>query len=262
MHFAHANAYPPGSYRRLLQTLAADHRVLAMRQRPLWNGSRPEELDSWHLMGDDLIDFFEQQGLIEAIGVGHSMGGVATMAAAVKRPELFRALVLIEPVFLPPSALRAIEQLQDQVGMDDFPLVRVALSRRSKWPDHESAFEHFRGKAVFSRWSDDTLMDYVAHGLREGEDGYLELSYSKEWEARIYATIPGDVWEVVPEISQPTLAMRGAESDTLGEKAWGLWKELQPQATFRLYEESGHLLPMEKPASVAEAIGSFLKEFA
>ena len=259
LHFAHANAYPPGSYRRLLLALAEDHHVLAMHQRPLWNGSRPEELESWYLMGDDLIDFFVQQKLSDVVGVGHSMGGVATMAAAVKRPELFRALILIEPVLLSPTVLGALAQYRARSGMDDFPLVTAARSRRNKWSDRRSAFKHFRDKVVFERWSDDALMDYVEHGLQVGRDGYLELRYPREWEARIYTTFPSDIWELVPQISQPTLAIRGAKSDTLGDPSWRLWQEAQPQATFKSYGERGHLLPMEKPYSVAGDIVTFLK---
>lgn len=262
LHFAHANAYPPGAYRRLLLRLADDHHVLAVSQRPLWNGSRPEELDSWHLFGDDLIDFFDQQGIRGSVGVGHSLGAVATMAAAVKRPELFRALVLVEPVFLSPAALRALTQHLAREGMDDFPLVKVARKRRNEWTDRQEAFQHFRSKAVFERWSDEALWDYVEYGLRRNERGNIELAYPREWEARIYATIPDDIWELLPQVTQPTLAMRGAESDTLGEEAWELWKKLQPETTFLMYQESGHLLPMEKPDSVAEAIGVFLKSLA
>jgi pimeloyl-ACP methyl ester carboxylesterase len=215
-------------------------------------------LDSWHLIGDDLIDFFDQEGFSEAVGIGHSMGAVATLAAAVKRPKLFRALVLIEPVFLSPGALSALARHLAQDGMDNFPLVKVARSRRNKWSDRQEAFQHFRGKAVFNRWSDEALWNYVDYGLQENELGYLKLVYPREWEARIYGTIPSNIWELIPQITHPTLAMKGAKSDTIGATAWDLWQEVQPEATFLLHQDSGHLLPMEEPDSVAEAIKEFV----
>lgn len=181
------------------------------------------------------------------------------MAAAVKRPQLFSALVLVEPVFLSPGTLRALTLYLAQEGMDSLPLVEVARNRRNEWADRQEAFHHFRGKAVFERWPDEALWDYVDHGLRQNEGGRLELVYPREWEARIYGTIPDDIWELLPQVTHPTLAMKGAESDTLGEEAWELWQELQPEATFLRYPESGHLLPMERPDSVAEAIGAFLR---
>jgi pimeloyl-ACP methyl ester carboxylesterase len=186
------------------------------------------------------------------------MGAVATLAAAVKRPKLFRALVLIEPVFLSPGVLSALARHLAQVGIDNFPLVKVARSRREKWSERHEAFQHFRSKVVFNRWSDEALWDYVDYGLQENDRGYLELAYPREWEARIYGTIPSNIWELIPQITQPTLAMKGAESDTIGATAWELWQELQPEATFLLYQESGHLLPMEEPNVIAEAIRGFV----
>ena len=101
LHFAHPNAYPPAVFRQFLQPLTADYDVLAMAQRPLWPGSRPDEMHDWQLFADDLVDFLADHDLHGIIGVGHSLGAVATMMAAVGQPQLFRALVLIEPVFLP-----------------------------------------------------------------------------------------------------------------------------------------------------------------
>jgi pimeloyl-ACP methyl ester carboxylesterase len=95
VHFASANAYPPGAYHKLLALIAADYRVLAIHHRPLWPGSRPEELNDWDGVADDLIRFLDQQSLRDVIGVGHSLGAVTTMMASLKRPDLFRALVLI-----------------------------------------------------------------------------------------------------------------------------------------------------------------------
>ena len=63
MHFAHANAYPPGSYRQLLTCLSRGFRVLAIKFRPLWPGSNPEEMNSWHDIAQDLILFLDQMKL-------------------------------------------------------------------------------------------------------------------------------------------------------------------------------------------------------
>ena len=45
------------------------------------------------------------------------------------------------------------------------------------------------------------------------------------------------------------------ENDT----AWKTWAEILPEATFIEVPETGHLLPMEKPATVAQLIGDFIK---
>lgn len=259
LHFAHANGYPPGCYHGLLDRLRDDHQVIAIRQRPLWPNSLPESIDSWHDIAEDLITLFDQAGFREVIGVGHSLGAVVTMTAAVERPELFRALVLIEPVFLMPAILQRFVKQAASKRPEDIPWVTIAQSRRNHWSSRQAAFQHFRPKRVFARLSDDSLWDYVDNALHQDGSGGYELTYPPEWEARIYALPPTDVWERIPQVTQPTLAVRGAESDTLAPAAWQLWQVSQRAASFVEIAGSGHLLPMEKPAEVANQINQFLE---
>ena len=258
LHFAHANAYPPGAYRQLLAGLAEAYHVLAMEQRPLWPQQHPEKMDTWHLFADDLIHFCRQQDLSGLVGVGHSLGAVVTMFAAVREPPLFHTLVLIEPVFLPPPILAAAEANPEHTS--EMPFVQKALNRRNRWTSRRAAFDRFRQKEVFRGLSDAALWDYVNEGLQEGADGRLALRFPRKWEARIYSRPPTDVWTLLPAVTQPTLAVRGAHSTTLQEESWQRWHSLQPQARFVEIPEAGHLLPMEKPQEVAKTSLSFLAE--
>lgn len=258
LHFAHANAYPPGCYRQFIAPFLAHQHVLAVCHRPLWPGSSPAELQGdWRVIADDLIRFFDQQGLKNVIGVGHSLGAVATMYAAVQRPSLFRALVLIEPVFLLPEILQLAAAHPERT--EELPLVQGALRRRSRWPSRQAAFDRFRSKAIFARWSDEALWDYVHSALHE-EGNEVALTFSASWEACIYATPPQAVWDTLPQVSQPTLALRAADSDTLYPAAWRLWQDKQPQATFVQIEDTGHMLTMERPYPVAETVLNWLQE--
>lgn len=259
LHFAHANAYPPGCYRQLLETLAVKYRVTAIHHRPLWPGSRPEEISSWQVIAEDLIRFFDQEGMHDVIGVGHSLGAVATSTAAIMRPKLFRALILIEPVFLSPAALQKMASISGDNKVLELPIVKTALRRRDHWESHQEAFDHFRQKSVFARLTDETLWDYVTYGLRK-DYGILHLTYRPAWEAHIYGLHTNDVWKTIPHISQPTLALRGMESDTLLPDAWELWQQKQPGAEFSEVEGAGHLLPLEQPAAMAIIIDSFIEE--
>ncbi|MBK8987972.1 MAG: alpha/beta hydrolase [Chloroflexi bacterium] len=256
LHFAHANAYPPASYQQFIAPFLRHYHVQAVQHRPLWPGSDPADLQGdWQIIADDLIDFFDQQGLEDVVGVGHSLGAVATLYAAVKRPSLFRALILIEPVFLPPHILQLAAAHPEQSAL--MPLVQSAVHRRRRWPNRQDAFDRFRSKSIFARWSDEALWDYVNFALRQNEDA-VSLIFPPEWEARIYATPPQAVWDALPQIQQPTLGLRAAETDTITPETWQLWQERQPQATFVQLEEVGHLLTMERPSLVAETILNWL----
>jgi pimeloyl-ACP methyl ester carboxylesterase len=258
LHFAHPNAYPPAGFHQFLQPLTEQFHVYAVAHRPLWPGSQPEEMTDWTVIADDLIRFFDQMGWQQVIGVGHSLGAVATLYAAVSRPDLFAHLILIEPVFLPPEVL----QLSAQKGGDGAfsPMVAGALKRRNRWESREAAFSRFRRKTVFGRFADEALWDYVNSATRETENGDFELVYPREWEARFYAMPPQGVWDAIPKISQPTLAIRAAESDTLYPQAWQLWQELQPNATFIEVPEYGHMLTLERPSHVAAIVQNYLSQ--
>ena len=255
IHFAHANAYPPACYRAFLEPLTAHYRVLAMEQRPLWPHSIPAEMINWQVAADDLITFLDQQGVEGVIGMGHSLGAVATMFAALKRPSLFSRLILIEPVFLPPEFLQLAANKPELASLT--PLVQGALRRRNQWPTRQAAFDRFRAKTVFSRWSDAVLWQYVNNALIANADGFT-LRYRREWEAQFYATPPLTVWEDIPRIQQPTFGIRGAETDTIFPDAWQLWQKLQPDAAFLQVERAGHMVPMERPLFLANAITDYL----
>ena len=257
LHFTHSNGYPPGCFRQMLKPLTAEYHVVGIRLRPLWPGSDPQDMESWDVIAADLRQFFAEQGYRQVIGVGHSLGAVATMMAAWQDPDLFRALVLIEPVFLPPKILNMIV-VQPELA-EKMPLLSLTRRRRTHWPDRQSAFDHFRRKPVFQRWPDETLWDYVNYALHETDQGEVTLTYRREWEARFYAHPPLNVWEDIPKVIQPILAIRGADSDTLFPQSWQLWRELQPDATFVEIPEASHMVPMERPQLLATTILDYLK---
>lgn len=262
LHFAHANGYPPACYRRLIAPLTDHYQVLAVHHRPLWPGTLPEQLKSWRQIGDDMLEFFKENELTNIIGVGHSLGAVATMFAAVQRPDLFQAIVLIEPVFLMPAILQLFNQHPQDGSVEDLPPIKIAKSRRNTWDSREEAFHHYRPKRVFARWSDDVLWDYIWHGLHKNEAGEIVLTYTPEWEARIYSMPPTEVWDLIPEINLPTFGIRGADTDTLVPAAWQLWQMAQPKGKYLNLDGCTHMLTMEKPLEIAQAIHQFVGELA
>jgi pimeloyl-ACP methyl ester carboxylesterase len=252
LHFAHPNAYPPACFRQFLAPFTVRYRVMAMEQRPLWPHAHPADLPDWRVLADDLIAFFDEQGLRQVIGMGHSLGAVVTAVAAAKRPDLFCQLVLIDPVFMMPEMLAAIRQIPG--GAREFPLLVAARNRRFQWPDLPTAFAHYRQKPVFARFSDEALWDYVNNSFTLNGDGLFTLRFPREWEEHLYAQMMGygdRVWQYLAQVAQPTLAVRAAETDTLHPEAWARWQQLQPEATFIEVADVGHMLMLERPSAVA-----------
>ena len=257
LHIAHANAYTAGSYRLLGQQLTTQHRVLAMRQRPTWPNSDPSQLERWSDLVPDLISFLDQENLPEVIGVGHSMGGVVTMFAAIQHPERFKAIVLIDPVFLRPEYSALLWNAAGEPTGAMPPIAQIAQRRQDSWPSREAAFAHLRPKRVFAGISDEALADFIEDGLADAKEG-VRLAYPKAWEARVYARAPYEVWDCLPQVRVPMLIIYAEHSDVLNDELIDRVKTLNPGTTAVKVADSSHLVPMEKPVEVAQIILDWL----
>jgi len=253
MHFAHANAYPPGCYQQLFTPFLQHYKVIGMYQRPLWENSPPKQFKSWNQLADDLILFFEQQNLKQVIGVGHSMGGVVSILAAIKRPELFSKLILIDPVIFPSSYTLFSNLLPRFLRKQIIPIAKLSAKRRDMWANQQVVYDSFRTKKVFRSFSDSALWDFVKAGTKPNSTGQVTLTYPKAWETQIYITAPS-VLKALKKLAVPILAIKGQYSNVITAEVWDEWKNAQPNNDFLEYPNSGHLVPMEYPAELAEWI--------
>jgi len=259
IHLAHANGFPPAAYRLLAETLTDRFRVLSLPARPLWSGNQPESIADWHPLADDLIGGLDVLGLCDILGVGHSLGGVLTLWAAIRRPDLFRAVVLIDPVFLPPAWLQLIRLIRWLGLYWHQPLVQGALHRRQTWPSRQACYEHYRAKPLFASWPEASLRAYVEAATRSRADGGFELVYPPQWEARIFATTPTDIWRDVPQLRVPALFVRGQRSDVFRPECQRRIARYLPGARFAVVPNAGHLVPLERPAETGAVIREFLE---
>jgi pimeloyl-ACP methyl ester carboxylesterase len=140
------------------------------------------------------------------------------------------------------------------------PLAEMALKRRRTWESAEAAFQRYQGRAIFEKWPDQALQDYIDGISRPVDDGpELELIYPPEWEARIYETMPLDVWQYVPKVTVPTLVICGAESDTFRPLSAQLWRKLRPDINVISIPDATHFVPVEAVEAVASAMGEFIR---
>lgn len=263
LHFLHANGYPPICYKSFLELLQSQYHVFGMMLRPLWPNSDPSEIQDWQPFSDDLLRFLDEKTAEPVIGVGHSIGAVVTLRAALWQPARFRALVLIDPVLFVPSFMLRWHLVR-LLGMADrlHPLIPGAKKRRRFFDSLEAVFRGYRTRQVFRYLSDENLQIYIEGITRTADDGTCSLVYSPDWEAQIYRTgmHDFDIWRGLPGLDVPTLFIRGAETDTFLEQAADFGKRKQPGARFETVPRSTHLLPLERPQEVFDMMQSFLKE--
>lgn len=271
LYFIHANGYPPDCYNPLLGFLKTQYHVLGMKLRALWPDSKPEEINDWKPFSDDLLRLLASTSASTAlsaeapvIGVGHSIGGIVTLRAALREPHRFKALILIDPVLFPPYFIAAWNLArQFKLSHRMIPMVASALKRRREFDNLDLIFRGYRSRNIFRYFSDENLKTYIAGITRPKAGGGYELVFSPEWESRIYLTgvwPDMDLWRGLKNLNVPTLILRGAETDTFWESAARLVKRNQPHIQIEAVGQSTHLLPMERPQEVFDVMQSFLNK--
>ena len=260
-HFSHATGLCAETYTPLAERLRPWLRIFGMDDRGHGKTRAPADLrklKDWDIFADDLERFVENLGE-PVVAMGHSRGATVSLLLAIKRPDLVRALILIDPTILPFSWMWWW-YLAKLTGLARFvPIVATAAKRRNIWPDKKSMLEAYRAKAVFQTWQAGFLEAYVQGGTEKNGNGTIRLSCDPAWESKCFAVCPHDVWRYIPRLQKPALILYGAESDTFLAAAARRFKARIPQVALRCFEDTGHFVPMQRPDDTAEAIVDFLK---
>ena len=262
MHFAHANGYLPGAYLPLMESLTPKYHILAMHMRPLWGTESPEEINDWEPFARDLLAFLDGFAKGAVIGMGHSIGATITLMAALDKPELFKALILIDPVIFP-RWMGFYWEVIDKLGLVYalHPLTKGALRRRTVYPSREAMFESYRKKAVFQNIDDRGLKIIIQSITEIDQEGNAALKYPPKWEARIYATgILRDhfIWKKLGALKIPLLIIYGDRSNAFWQMTANKVHQTLPAASLVRIPDASHLVPFEKPQIVSKHAAQFI----
>lgn len=255
--FVHANGYPSHCYLPMLEQLMG-YTLWAPLSRPCWDQTDPNLRDQWPLLLSDFLAFararYHETGT-KLCAIGHSMGCIVVLQAAIQAPELFDKLVFIEPIFLASAMVEVVRLLPGTIKKRS-KLVTKTLSRPDRWPSLQHAFDFHRPKRAFKELSDPALWQYIVGGTT-AIDNHWRLTYPKAWEAWFYQNLPRS-WRLLKKLELPVLGLRGENSEFLTEKSWRKWQDIQPYGKFLEFKGQHHLLPMEAPRQVAHSILDFL----
>jgi pimeloyl-ACP methyl ester carboxylesterase len=246
LHFAHANGFPVGCYRKLFGYLAPHFRVGGIDL--IGHDPRYPVSDGWSHLTAQLIDHLQANYDEPVIGLGHSLGGFLTVLAAVRRPELFRAIVLLDSPVLGFFKSKALA-MSKSIGMVDRVTPAAGVrERRAQFPSREAAYAHFRLRKVFRRFDPQCLRDYIEAGT-EPFAGGVRLRYDPAVEYRIYQTIPHDLYRLRGALQIPAGFMVGRESKLVSASDLAYMKRAFGMRFSRV--DGGHLFPFQFPQQTA-----------
>ncbi|MEN8243322.1 MAG: alpha/beta hydrolase [Thermodesulfobacteriota bacterium] len=259
-HFSHATGLCAAVYAPLVQHLTGNLHVLGMDDRGHGRTTAAADtarLKEWDIFARDMERFFDSFDA-PFVAMGHSRGAVSSLRLAYRRPDLVKALVLIDPTILSKSAMGYIYLLKKTGLIRFIPIASRAAKRRDVWPDLATIHAAYRKKSMFRSWDPACLDGYLKDGTQGNGDEQIRLSCTPAWESRCFSVYPHDLWRFIPRIKQPILVVYGGRSDTFREQAAKQFKTALPRARFVCFEENSHFVPMEKPKDVAQVILDFI----
>ena len=204
--------------------------------------------EGWPHLVEQLIASIDEP----VYGVGHSLGGYLNYLAAVQRPDLFRAIVLLDAPIIGAfrgTMLGAVKRLGI---VDRVTPAGATRDRRSTWPTREEAKAHFRSRPLFRNFAEECLEDYVNHGLVHDHEFRLKIDPAIEYQ--IYRTIPHDMMRHLPQLRVPAVFIGGERSEVVRRVRLA---GMKPKFRMRKVP-GGHLFPFERPLDAATSIAQVL----
>ena len=226
--------------------LADRFRVVAMDARGHGDSQWPPDGDySIEAHQSDLDAFVDALGLRDFILIGHSMGGRSAYVFASRRPELLKALVIVDtgPQTTSTGArrIRQFVTLPDALdSYEEFALRVQEYTGRPAWMVHGS----------------------LQHAIRQMPNGKWSWKYDKAIRSPDFnpPTWPADrLWQCLESISCPVMVVRGANSDVFAEETMDRMMELIPDCSGAVVPNAGHLVPGDNTKGFLDAIEPLLK---
>ncbi|MGK7391775.1 MAG: alpha/beta fold hydrolase [Candidatus Cyclobacteriaceae bacterium M2_1C_046] len=220
------------------RNLAEHRKVYLVDQRNHGRSPHTDEFN-YDVMAEDLRHFIEEHKLDRPDLIGHSMGGKTAMYLAVKYPEHFDRLIVIDiaPKAYPIHHDKIIEGLK-----------ALDLSKISSREEADAELEEYIPEP-------DVRMFLLKNLKRTGEgfEWKLNLKAIEENLDRI-----GEGLQEKRYTDKPVLFIRGSTSNYIKDKDIITTVSLFPNAEIKTIEGAGHWIHAEKPDELLKMVAKFL----
>ncbi len=219
--------------------LAEHYSVFLLDQR---NHGKSPHTDEWtyQVMSEDLHEFMDQHGIMQAHLLGHSMGGKAVMTFAGEYPRRIDKLIVAD---------MGIRQYPPQhTGIID-ALLSVPLGLIGSRQD---VSEH-----LLSKISNKSIVQFLLKSLGRDDEKRLQWKFNLQVIAEKYEEILAPIQNEFPYDGE-TLFLSGEESNYVSQKDHPAILEQFPNARFEVLQKAGHWLHADRPKAFLESLIRFL----
>lgn len=243
--FAHANGFPSQTYRKFFSYLESEFTIQAIEN--VGHDIAYPVQGNWEHLALEVEHYLEKNFSKPVIGVGHSLGGALHYITALKRPELYQEVVILDSPLYGEFKSLALKFLKAFHLMDKITPSVSSARRRNFWTSRDAAFEYFKDKPLYKNFDPDCLRDYVNFGMRELNGGVC-LATQPEIEGKIFENLPDNLAWKTPKI--PVTFIHPEASHVISKRDLAYLKR-----KFRVVSVSGsHLFPFEIPEKAAQVV--------
>ena len=257
LHWTHATSFSARTYAPLLEPLSRHCNVIALDLRGHGGSAAAAHglhLRSWQTYYADLCHVLADVQEPVWLG-GHSLGGMVSLAAAVRHPQRVRGLLLLDPTILDRRRAWRVRLLRLTGAMRRSRYIRTTLGRRQRFTSREVALQMLSRQSGFKRWPAPWLRAYVDSGFNAVEKTGVTLACSPAWEAQTYAAVELQPYRYLRALAQaPDVevhALAAARASTFLPAARRVLLDARPDARIDILPGSNHYLPMLDTPEVA-----------
>lgn len=260
-HFYGGNGFALGVYEPLLSDLAQHLNITALTMRGEWYDKPTADKMTREEDADVLIEFLQKTQDKPIIGIGHSQGATATTMAAAKRPDLFSALYLLEPVTFTNQQGKLYSLVPRMVKMTREPFKSTQV-KQADWDSVDAYYQFLRRHKAYKRITDEHLLTYAKNSLEAGQSAELTLRFSPKQELANYFGTPlimKPLQQLIADNKVPVQLIIGKPSMFISQQVRQMWDKFVPSEQMTVLNDYGHLLPLEAPELCAKLIFQKLK---
>ena len=260
-HFYGGNGFALGVYEPLLNDLAQYLNITALTMRGEWYDKPTADKLTREEDADVLIEFLQKTQDKPIIGIGHSQGATATTMAAAKRPDLFSALYLLEPVTFTNQQGKLYSLVPRMVKMTREPFKSTQV-KQADWDSVDAYYQFLRRHKAYKRITDEHLLTYAKNSLEAGQSAELTLRFSPKQELANYFGTPlimKPLQHLIADNKVPVQLIIGKPSMFISQQVRQMWDKFVPSEQMTVLNDYGHLLPLEAPELCANLIFQKLK---
>jgi pimeloyl-ACP methyl ester carboxylesterase len=249
IHFVHGNGFPSPCYRQFLSQLETRFDCSYIDQ--VGHNDNFTVSDNWPFLVHEVIASIQRQSHSPVIAVGHSLGGVLSLLASIEKPELFKAVILLDsPLFGPiKSSMLRISKCFGFV--DKVTPAGRTNRRRTHWRSREEAMSYLKHRSLFKNFTNVCSNDYIDYGMKHDASGY-SLGFQRNIEYQIFRTMPHTLSQYEGRLQVPAALIYGKQSTVINRFDLHHMKKHYGIVNYAM--DGSHMFPMEHPLNAANLV--------